>query len=76
MNKEEFEKAKQPEEIEKLLENLENDLIFQENDYQTTAYNFLVSYLENPSHYTNYESGLLLLLSIEVLTAAIKGRSK
>lgn len=60
----EYEKAQEPAEVEKLLDRVENHL---ETDYQKTAYNFMIDYLERPEAFSSHEGGRLVLLSLEVL---------
>jgi hypothetical protein len=64
MTQSEFDKASTSEAVEELLARVESLLQF---DYQRTAYNFLVDYLEFPDWFSSHEGGRLLLLSLEVL---------
>ena len=64
MTQSELDQARAPEAIEALLTRVEHLL---QADYQRTAYNFLVDYLERPEWFSSQEGGRLLLLSLEVL---------
>lgn len=64
MTSKEYEKAKRVDAVSALLTRVEPLLL---TDYQKTAYNFLVDYLENPEWFESTEGGRLLLLSLEVL---------
>jgi hypothetical protein len=64
MNAKEFELAKESSAIEALLDSVANVKF---NASQSTAYNFLIDYLENPEWFSSHEGGRLLLLSLEVL---------
>ncbi len=66
MTQAEFERAKKPASVRRLLSRVENSL---EKDYQATAYNFLIDYTENPEWFSSSEGGRLLILSLEVLHA-------
>jgi len=50
--------------LEKLLDQVEPLLV---KDYQKTAYNFLVDYLENPEWFNSHEGRRLVWLSKEIL---------
>lgn len=64
MTKQELEKARVPAEVEKLLDAVEPLLA---TDYQKSAYDFLIEYLEYPDWFQSREGGCLIILSLEVL---------
>lgn len=68
MTKDKLEKLLNPDNIAELLDR--TDVVVSDPfapDYQKTAYNVLVEYLEHKEWFQSREGGLLILLSLEVL---------
>ena len=64
MTPDEFQEAKQPQNVERLLEAVEDRL---STNAEKTAYSYLIDYVEEPDWFASVEGQRLLLLCFEVL---------